>query len=197
MPQLTMLAVLLFAGIAPQLCACSSAPKRWDTLPQPPVVASSSSPTTADLTGVYIEAGEPAAVMPPQRCDQSAEYWSIEQRGDSVQAEYRGPNNYRSGIRGRIRMRAYEFAVGKTRDGIVRLRGHYRAAYMDYGQTRALGPNTKVPPKQKLAYELTFDDKTHHLVGTRNGQPIRLAPLQSARCNAPKAPQRNKARSPS
>lgn len=163
-------------GLTQFLYACASTPP-WLSLQRLRPAHGNELPTDVNLTGIWIRTAEGGTSGPVQRfipCDGYGEYWAIEQRGTSIQAEFHRPANH-FGIAGKFEIGAYEFVLGSRRQNFLHLEDYYRDAFVY--TVKSPGPKTKRPEKEELVYELRFDEPTQHLIGTRNGMPIRLAPL--------------------
>lgn len=152
--------------------------------PPPPAKGPPPQPWTGTWTrldGLAVPKGKKVTLN--QSCTRSAEYWIIEQKGNSILLEYH-PAELTADTRLTLVHRKIEKAKGERRKSFVRLDGQ--------SGVEGLGPRGDEPQNRRLngfpvTYELDWDPKTDHLAGTRNGSPVRfvradLAPVDHAPC---------------
>lgn len=159
----------------------------WKIVPGAPVAEADS------LTGLWVKVLEdvPGLKLPPAKsgpvewvlgCARGYEVMLLRVDGDRVVVKWA----YKEPASGVMRPDWYEEAgraEGSLHDGTVRLEGaHVRV----HGWTDRPETKVKCLPVQ---YELELDPDSGHLIGTRNNQPLRLAPLvvraRTASCGDP------------
>ncbi|HRI71289.1 MAG TPA: hypothetical protein PK156_43950 [Polyangium sp.] len=159
-------ALLGLALVLPTLVACSSGQSKAP----PPKSASSPSwtGTWTQLEGLAIPPEKRFNVL--QKCNQTAEYWTIEQKDSLVTLELH-PAAYETGVKMAVERVRIEKARGSIHKSFARLEGQFgtevRGNVVDEEKSQR---GSKFP----VTYELQWEPRTEHLSGTRNGSPVRF-----------------------
>jgi len=140
----------------------------WDT-EEPP------KPSVSQLTGVFVEAPEnsrgPVILSSP--CNAPLLSIVMVQKGDQVEATW----SIREPPQGTLKQSSdnrFEQADGTYREGHLQMKGFFlrEVSSMQYGDTAK-----EVRTCTDTVYDLRFDAASSHLIGTRNGSPVRFAPF--------------------
>jgi hypothetical protein len=91
--------------------------------------------------------------------------WTLTQEGTTVTAALR-PGYFQGGAQRAIEIVNFDIAKGLLKDGTLHLEG-------TSGQKTVYSGGKSDP----VVYQLTFDPKTGHLVGTRNGKSFWAVPI--------------------
>jgi hypothetical protein len=168
-------------ALLPFLCAlsCASQSAKSAANETPEVPLWSGTWTRLDDSPVPQE----KVVVIQQHCPDPTAYWKIEQDGNSITLEYHeSPRTI--GVATAVTTTKVETAHGARRKNVAHLEGHEEIKeFWHAGLKRPGDPRSPI----QVTYELEWDPKTEHLIGTRNGDPVRfvraeLTPMNPAEC---------------
>lgn len=163
-------------------CYCPTPPRVERPPPRPGMV---------DVTGSWERVGS-ASTAAVTRCEPGYRYipkgsdfadrsWTLAQRNAQIELAAESISVTRDGAV-RSTTRRCETARGRLEGAAFALTGHEclqwpQELHVTQGMPpRPISPEGRARPRP-LKYELTFEAETGHLVGSRNGAPIRLAPV--------------------